>query len=191
MTSATIQFACPQCGKKYSTPASLAGKALNCGCGSKISIPSVSTAPAAAPQTPALQPAAPVQSSYQPPVATTSVGPPPGFSISTSTPAGVGQAITTTGSGALRREFPALKFVAKITDIISWIYIVGGLLAAVGVVVSAGVDAFPWSLFGAIAVALLVMLVAVFIRAMAEMIRLALYLAELLEDVRANTRRAP
>jgi hypothetical protein len=44
----------------------------------------------------------------------------------------------------------------------------------------------PGSLFIGVGVVLLCLLVAVFIRAAAEMIRLALYVAELLEDIRAK-----
>jgi hypothetical protein len=99
-----------------------------------------------------------------------------------------GSTTVTVGPGGSRREFPALRFVAKITDIISWIYIIGGVIAAIGVIAAAGPGAFAVSLLGAVALVLVVMLAAVFIRAMAEMIRLALYIAELLEDVRANTR---
>jgi len=80
-----------------------------------------------------------------------------------------------------------LKFVAKVTDILSWLYVIGGVLAAIGVIIAAGAEAFPFSLLAGIAIGLLVLLISVFIRAAAEMIRLALYFAELLEDIRSNT----
>ncbi len=187
MATATIQFACPQCGKKYTTPATFAGKSVSCGCGTKISVPSAQAAAAGSTsttgsQSQVQQPFQPPQVSYQPQTSTPLVS-----TATTGASSGASYGDSSGGSDASRRDFPALKFVAKITDIISWIYIIGGLIAAVAVVGSAGPDAFPFSLFGGIAVALVVMLVAVFIRAMAEMIRLALYIAKLLEDVRSNT----
>lgn len=187
MATATIQFGCPQCGKKYTTPATFAGKSVSCGCGTKISVPSAQAAAAGSTsttgsQSQVQQPFQPTQVSYQPQPSTplVSTGAP-------GTSSGASSGNSGGGSDGSRRDFPALTFVAKITDIISWIYIIGGLIAAVGVVVAGGAEAFPFSLFGGIAVALIVMLIAVFIRAMAEMIRLALYIAKLLEDVRSNT----
>lgn len=186
MATATIQFSCTQCGKKYTTPANFSGKSVTCGCGTKIAVPSAQSAaggstPTAGSQTQSQQPFPMQQPTYQPQATT------PVTAVTTSTLSGGSYGNAGGGSSASRRDFPALKFVAKITDIISWIYIIGGLLAAVGVVGAAGPDGFPGSLLGGVAVALIVMLAAVFIRAMAEMIRLALYIAELLEDVRSNT----
>jgi hypothetical protein len=89
------------------------------------------------------------------------------------------------GTGG-RRDFPALKFVAVVIVILSWLYVVGGALAGLGVIGAAGPDGMPGSLFIGVGVVLLCLLVAVFIRAAAEMIRLALYVAELLEDIRAK-----
>lgn len=191
MATATIQFTCTQCGKKYTTPAHFAGKSVSCGCGAKISVPSAQSAVAVPPPTAGSQPqpqqySAPPQASFQPQVASpvSTVG----VSGSMGTASGGSYGGMGGGSDVARRDFPALRFVAKITDIISWLYIIGGMIAAVGVVAAAGPQAFPFSLLGAVALGLIVMLVAVFIRAMAEMIRLALYIAELLEDVRSNTR---
>jgi len=85
-----------------------------------------------------------------------------------------------------RREFPALKFVAKTTDVISWLYIIGGILGGIAVMGSGGQQAMPASLVAGLAVAAIALIVAVFIRAFAEMIRLALYIATLLEDIRSK-----
>lgn len=48
-------------------------------------------------------------------------------------------------------------------------------------------NAGPPSILGGILIAIIVLLVVVGIRASAEMIRLGLYVAELLEDIRQNT----
>lgn len=69
---------------------------------------------------------------------------------------------------------------------LAWLYIVGGVLAGVAAIGAAGPDGMPGSLLIGIGIILLALLGAVFIRAGAEMIRLALYIAELLEDIRAK-----
>jgi hypothetical protein len=72
--------------------------------------------------------------------------------------------------------------VAGVLVFLSVLYIIGGVLAGVGAIGAAGPDGI---LLG-IGIVLLALLAAVFIRAGAEMIRLALYIAELLEDIRAK-----
>jgi hypothetical protein len=79
-------------------------------------------------------------------------------------------------------------FVAKVINIIAWLNLFFGMIGAVGVIAGAGPEAFPYSILGAILVGIFAVLFAVFIRASAELIKLGLYLAELLEDIRANTR---
>ena len=88
---------------------------------------------------------------------------------------------------AKNRDFPALRFVARVIDIISWVYLVFGLLAAVGFAASGWQEVGPASLLIGILIAFVALLVTVFIRASAELIRLALYVATLLEDIRQNT----
>lgn len=85
-----------------------------------------------------------------------------------------------------RRDFPALRFVAGVLVFLSVLYIVGGVLAGVGAIGAAGPNGMPGSLLIGIGIVLLALLAAAFIRAGAEMIRLALYVAELLEDIRAK-----
>lgn len=176
MTAAAINFSCPQCQKKFSTPAAFAGKALKCSCGNSVTVPSPQSATASMPvAAPAYTsaatnyPSAPQAASQAPNAGFTSVS-------SHSSPQQTG-----------RRDFPALRYVARCIDVISWIYVVLGMIGALGFVAAAGADAFPFSILGGILIGLVVLLVAVFIRASAEMIRLALYVAELLEDIRENT----
>jgi hypothetical protein len=186
MTNATIQFQCTSCGKKYSTPGSLAGKSLSCTCGAKVTVPSG--------QPPAQQTAgtgggfqqyqtggspsisSSGQAPWQPPtVAPNSQGVPFG---------GSSGLVSNNGS---RREFPALRTVATITEVISWLYVAGGVLGAMFMLFSRPPGEFGNMLFPAVGVLLVALLAAVFIRAMAEFIRLALYIVQLLEDVRANS----
>ena len=88
-----------------------------------------------------------------------------------------------------RREFPALNAVAKLLVVLSWIYIVGGILAGVlllGAGLNAGGDALAPALGGAIGLAIIILVAVIFLRASAEIIRLVLYIAELLEDIRVK-----
>jgi hypothetical protein len=85
-----------------------------------------------------------------------------------------------------RRDFPALRFVAGVLVFLSVLYIVGGVVVGVGAIGAAGPGGMPGSLLIGIGIVLLALLAAAFIRAGAEMIRLALYVAELLEDIRAK-----
>jgi hypothetical protein len=180
MSAAMISFTCPQCAKRFSAPAAASGKQVTCsGCGSKVVVPSPGTPPAASPPHPSFAGgsfAAPTSS----PVASSA---PNSFSFgSSSVGGGTSYSSTTTN----RRDFPALKFVASVVVVLSWVYVVGGLLGGVAAIGAAGAQRMPGSLLIGIAVALLALLGAVFIRAGAEMIRLALYLVELLEDIRAK-----
>ena len=83
-----------------------------------------------------------------------------------------------------RRAFPALRFVAGVLVVLSALYVVGGTLAGVGTIGAAGPGGMPTSVLMGIGIVLLALLAAAFILAGAEMIRLALYIAELLEDIR-------
>jgi DNA-directed RNA polymerase subunit RPC12/RpoP len=169
-----ISFNCPQCSQKFSAPPAAAGKQVTCsGCGSKVTVPT----PGAALPPQSFQPPAPG------PVAAPSPGPaavfhPPQASTSS------GYAGGFTAPGRNRRAFPALRFVAGVLVFLSVLYIIGGILGGVGAIGAAGPDGMPGSLFLGIGIVLLALLAAAFIRAGAEMIRLALYLAELLEDIR-------
>lgn len=180
MPSPSISFSCQQCSKRFSAPASASGKQVTCsGCGAKVTVPDPS-APAAI--GPAVAPVALTPSPF-PAFGTPASSPAPAtvFAPPVSAPAG-GFATGSTG----RRDFPALKFVAVVIVILSWLYVVVGVLAGLGVIGAAGSDGLPGSLFIGVGVVLLCLLVAVFIRAGAEMIRLLLYVAELLEDIRAK-----
>lgn len=162
MAGAPITFHCPQCGKKFSAPAAIAGKTISCGCGSQVVVPTSNSA---------VTPQQPTQ---------TNVGqiPPVGNVIS--------QPPVKTGG---RREFPSLNKVARVLEFLSYLYILGGILAAL-VLLGAGVQNGPAGMGGAVAallvIAIVILLAFIFIQAAAELIRLALYIAELLEDIRAK-----
>lgn len=169
-----ISFNCPQCSKKFSAPPAAAGKQVTCsGCGSKVTVPT----PGAAPPAPTFQPPAPG------PVAAPSPGQATVFHPQ--------QPSASSGHGGgfdppdrNRRNFPALRFVAGVLVFLSVLYIIGGILGGVGAIFAAGPEGMPGSLLLGIGIVLLALLAAAFIRAGAEMIRLALYIAELLEDIR-------
>lgn len=180
MPSPAISFACPQCSKRFSAPASASGKQVTCsGCGAKVTVPDPS-APAVS--NPAVTPVAPTVSSF--PAFGTATSTPPAGAVFAPTASPPSRGFTTGTSG--RRGFPSLKFVAGVIVFLSWLYVVGGVLAGLGVIGAVGPDGLPGSLFIGVGVVMLCLLVAVFIRAGAEMIRLALYIAELLEDIRAK-----
>lgn len=172
-----VSFTCPQCSKKFSAPPAAAGKQVTCsGCGSKVTVPVPGTPPAP----PAFQPpvaAGPAAAAFSAP---STVFYPP----ASTTPSGSGGGFASDTSS--RRKFPALGFVAGVLVFLAWLYIVGGVLAGVAAIGAAGPDGMPGSLLIGIGIILLALLGAVFIRAGAEMIRLALYIAELLEDIRAK-----
>lgn len=185
MAVSTIQFACSQCQKKFSIPSSFAGKTVTCGCGAKVVVPSPQSGAAVAGTM--TSSAGGVGTTQLPTSPSHPVGgsPAQGTAVTSQSHIGVGPS---SGSGAAsRREFPALKFVATVTEIIAWLYIIGGIVVAVGIVVGNPMGNAGGSILFAILVGLAVLLIAVFIRAMAELIRLALYISELLEDVRSNT----
>ncbi len=73
---------------------------------------------------------------------------------------------------------------------LAWIYAVLGILGAVFLLIAASqagnAEAIGAAVAGSIGLLLIVGLAFIFIRAIAEMIRLALYIAELLEDIRAK-----
>ena len=178
MSAAPINFACPQCHKKFSTPPAFAGKSLKCGCGNTVTVPTASSAGRPSPpQTTASQSTPISQPTPQPPSS--------GQSVAAST---YGNLASNSG----RREFPALRYVARVIDVISWFYLFCGMLGAIAFTAAIWQNAGPPStlgpaILGAILIAIVVLLVVVVIRASAEMIRLALYVAELLEDIRQNT----
>jgi len=207
MSAATIQFSCPQCHKKFSTPGSLAGKTVKCGCGAQVTVPLPQSAaappqsagtswssPTPAPATisaPTPQPVTPPQYGAQP--TPTNYSAPSSSSTTSSSSGGFGGG----GAPTNRREFPALKYVAKCIDAIAWLTLVINTLIIVLVVIAAMANARNQGGDGGMMVIaavagggiafLFVALMVVFIRASAELIRLALYMAELLEDIRSNT----
>jgi hypothetical protein len=185
MAGQTLNFNCPQCGKKFAAPAAAAGKTVGCSsCGASVTVPSASSpAPVGGTQSPMQQQFASSVSAaavFPSPVPQSTVG--GGNSFSGVPADSYVQPSRGTGSGA-RREFPALKFVAGVFVVISWLYVVGGVLAAAGVI---GSGQGGQAIFVAILIVLGVALAAMFIRAVAEGIRLALYIAELLEDIRSK-----
>lgn len=173
MSAAPINFACPQCHKKFSTPAAFAGKSLKCGCGNTVTVPTASSAGRPSPPQATASPSTPSsQPTPQPPSS--------GQNVATST---YGNPASNSG----RREFPALRYVARVIDVISWVYLFCGMLGAIAFTAAMWQNAGPPSILGGILIAIVVLLIVVVIRASAEMIRLALYVAELLEDIRQNT----
>jgi len=90
------------------------------------------------------------------------------------------------GSGR-RRQFRSLQTVASITDWIAVLYLilaVIGTLGFIGFCFTGGAEAVFIGLVGGATYLICMLIVAVFIRAMAEGIRLVLYAVELLEDIR-------
>jgi hypothetical protein len=88
-----------------------------------------------------------------------------------------------------RRRFGALETVAKITDWIAILYGIVGLVVAIVFVAtcfSGDPGAFAYGFVGAAATGLGTLIAVVFIRAMAEGIRVVLYGVELLEDIRGR-----
>jgi hypothetical protein len=83
-----------------------------------------------------------------------------------------------------------LDAAAKVFAALAWLYAVCGILGALFLLIAAsqanGPEAVGASIGGCIGLALVVGLAFIFFRAIAEMIRLALYIAELLEDIRAK-----
>jgi hypothetical protein len=162
MTAALITFNCPQCGRKFSAPAAAAGKNISCGCGSQVTVPtsnSTVTTP---------QPTLP--------------------NVARTNPVGNVVAQPTIKS-ANRREFPSLGKVARVLEFLSYLYILGGILAGLfllGAGVQNGPGGMPGAIAALLAIAVVILLAFIFIQAAAELIRLALYIAELLEDIRAK-----
>lgn len=162
MANAPITFNCPQCGRKFSAPAAIAGKTITCGCGSQVAVPT---------KTSAVTSHQPTQTnaSKQIPISNTIAQPP--------------------ANPGSRREFPSLSKVAKVLEFLSYLYVLGGVLGGL-LLLGAGVQNGAGGMLGAIAALLLIavaiVLAFIFIQAAAELIRLALYIAELLEDIRAK-----
>ena len=176
----TISFTCQQCGKKFSAPASAAGRSVACKCGDQVAIsaappPQSFSAPTASQQ--AAIPAATLATS-----ANNSAWQP-------STPPSTGN-YGAPGLPPSRRTFPALDAAAKVFSALAWLYAVFGILGALFLLIAASqggrAEAIGAAIGGCIGLVLIVGLAFIFIRAIAEMIRLALYIAELLEDIRAK-----
>jgi hypothetical protein len=171
-----ISFSCPGCGKKFTAPAAAAGKTVTCSCGTKVQV-------AAAIATPQPSPTPPSAGPHVAPAAIPSSSAAPSFTAwgPQSTPL-IDQ----------RRSFPALSTVAAVLMVIAWIYVVLGVLGGLGMLIAAANQGEPGSgalgiaLLGCCALAFVIVLAVIFIRAAAEMIRLFLYMAELLEDIRAK-----
>ena len=181
MTAAAINFACPQCQKKFSTPAAFAGKSLKCSCGNSITVPSPQSAGASMPSAAGSYPS--INTGYQ----TSSQSAPTSLHTATGLTGN-----TTPSQSTSRRKFPALEFVAKCINVIAWLALVINTLAIV-IAVFASIAANPGGISVILGIAvggiafLFAALMVVFIRASAELIRLGLYVAELLEDIRGNT----
>jgi uncharacterized membrane protein len=94
------------------------------------------------------------------------------------------------GSGR-RRRFRSLETVASITDWIAVLYLILAVIGTLGFVAfcfSGGVEAVFIGLVGGATYLICMLIAALFIRAMAEGIRLVLYAVELLEDIRDSRR---
>ncbi len=79
--------------------------------------------------------------------------------------------------------------VARVLEFLSYLYILGGILAGLfllGAGVQNGPGGMPGAIAALLAIAVVILLAFIFIQAAAELIRLALYIAELLEDIRAK-----
>ncbi len=176
----TISFTCQQCGKKFSAPASAAGRSVACKCGAQVAISAGAPQQSFSTPTANQQPATPAaalatstnNSAWQP-----------------STPASTGN-YGVPGLPPSRRTFPALEAAAKVFAALAWLYAVIGILGALFLLIAAAqarqAEAIGAAIGGCIGLLLVVGLAFIFIRAIAEMIRLALYIAELLEDIRAK-----
>ena len=171
MTSAKIHCNCSSCGKAFSLLGSMAGKTFTCnGCGAKVVAQAGGGRSSSNP------------SNYQPQVtnpASTSVTSQP---TSTST---VQKFLPLTKSSA--KTFHGLIAVSQILIFISWLYVIAAILIPVGgLLISIANQVTPPA--GAVGLsfglAIFCLLSALFIRAAAEGIRLALYIAELLENIR-------
>jgi DNA-directed RNA polymerase subunit RPC12/RpoP len=183
MAVSNISFTCQQCGKKFNAPAAAAGKTVNCSCGARVAVPSGGApSPAVQVQQPAAASPQPVFPASQPAT--------PNMTGATSFPAAfAAPAPSTMPAAGGRREFPSLNAVARILVVLSWIYIVGGILGGlllIGAALNARGDAVGPAIGGTIGLAIVVAFAVIFLRASAEIIRLALYIAELLEDIRAK-----
>jgi DNA-directed RNA polymerase subunit RPC12/RpoP len=176
----TISFICQQCGKKFSAPASAAGRSVTCKCGAQVAISA----------TPPPQSFSTPTASQQPATLSTNPTIPANNSAwQPSTPTGSGS-YGASGLPSSRRTFPALDAVAKVFVVLAWLYAVFGILGGLFLLIAASqvgrAEAIGAALGGCILLALGVGLAFIFFRAFAEMIRLGLYIAELLEDIRAK-----
>lgn len=175
-----ISFNCQQCGKKFTAPASAAGRSVSCKCGAQVTISAAPTSQSFAAPTSSQQPAAASSSStgpahrstWQPPAPTSS----PGYSAQ--------------GLAPSRRKFNALDAVARSFAALAWFHVIFGCLGALILLIAANRNPSPETLGAAIGgcfgLALITGLAFTFFRALAELIRLGLYIAELLEDIRAK-----
>ena len=171
MTTGKIHLNCPSCGKAFSLLGSMAGKTFTCnGCGAKV------VAQAGAGRSPSNPPGH--QQPVTKPTSTNVTSP--------STSTSMVQVFPTLPKSSAK-TFHALIAVSQILIFISWLYIIAGILIPVGGLlicitkqISPPAEAIGYS-FG---LTIFCLLSALFIRAAAEGIRLALYVAELLENIR-------
>jgi hypothetical protein len=176
----TISFNCQQCGKKFTAPASAAGRTVPCKCGAQVTISAAPTSQSFAVPTSSNQPAAASSSStgpahhstFQPPASTSSTG------------------YASQGLAPSRRKFSALDAVARSFTALAWFNVIFAFIGALALLIAANQNPGPETLGAAIGgsfgLAILAGLAFTFFRALAESIRLGLYIAELLEDIRAK-----
>lgn len=162
MANAPVTFNCPQCGRKFSAPTAIAGKTISCGCGSQVVVPTLNSA---------VTPQQPTQ---------TNAG--------QTSPVGrvIAQPPTKTGT---HREFPSLKKLARVLEFLSYLLILFGILTALlllGMGVLNGPAGMGVAVAALLALAVVILLTFITTQASAELIRLSIYIVELLEDIRAK-----
>ena len=182
MPANAISFSCNQCQKKFSVPAQFAGKQISCTCGNKVTVPS----PGASFSAPASSSTS-KSSAYQSQAVAKSASVSPSKASAPAQPASSQMPSSTTS----HREFPALVTVANVIEVISWIYVAFGLLLCLGGIIWAvsqgNIERFGPQIVACVLGIIVVIIVGIFIRSTAELIRLGLYVATLLEDIRSNT----
>ena len=171
MVSTKIHCNCHSCGKAFSLLGSMRGKTFTCNaCGAKVvAEPGGGRSPSKPPN-------------YQsPPISHTSTN----FTSQTTSSSTVQNLLPLPKSSA--KTFHALIALSQILIFISWLYVVAAILITVGGLlfyiqnqISPPAQAVGVILF----LTIFCLLFALFIRAAAEGIRLALYMAELLENIR-------
>lgn len=174
----TISFNCQQCGKKFTAPASAVGRSVSCKCGAQVTISAAPTpqsfaAPTSSQQAAAVSSSSAVpahQATWQPPAPTSS----PGYSAQ--------------GLAPSRRKFSALDAAARSFAALAWFHVIFAFLGALALLIAANQnpETLGAAIGGCFGLAIIAGLAFTFFRALAESIRLGLYIAELLEDIRAK-----